>query len=74
MKYKETLGYFKRRKQSIQLDDVIQVFEDVAIEALEKQIPRISGCYICNDTSNSRYYENQKYQYCPYCGQKIKWD
>ena len=74
MKYKETLGYFKRRKQSIQLDDVVQAFEDVAIEALEKQIPRISGCYICNDTSNSRYYENEKYQYCPYCGQKIKWD
>ena len=39
--------------------------------ACEKQIPKIKGCYICDDTSNSRYYENNKYNYCPYCGQKL---
>lgn len=26
------------------------------------------GCYICNDTSNDRYYRNKKYRYCPHCG------
>lgn len=26
------------------------------------------GCKVCNDTSNDRYYMNQKYKYCPHCG------
>lgn len=41
------------------------------VVALEKQESKISGCDICNDTSNSRYYENKKYSYCPHCGQKL---
>ena len=45
----------------------------LAIEALEKQIPKVAGCDICNDTSNWRYYRNKKYKYCPNCGQKLDW-
>lgn len=50
-----------------------QISYKLAIDALEKEIPKISGCDICNDTSNSRYYKNNKYRYCPYCGQKLEW-
>lgn len=43
-------------------------------EALLKQRPQVAGCRICNDTSNSRYYENHKYNYCPHCGQRLRWE
>lgn len=42
-----------------------------AISALEKQIPKMAGCEICNDTSNSRYYKNSSYRFCPHCGQLL---
>ena len=45
-----------------------------AIKMVEKEIPKISGCRICDDTSNSRYFENHGYEYCPYCGQKLDWE
>lgn len=45
----------------------------MAIQALEKQTPKLSGCYLCDDTSNSRYFKNKRYNYCPYCSQKLDW-
>ena len=33
---------------------------------------RNSGCYICNDTSNDRYYHNQGYKFCPHCGNELE--
>jgi len=41
----------------------------LGIKALDKQIAKSYGCAICADTSNSRYYDNQKYKYCPDCVQ-----
>lgn len=40
MTAKEALEYFKRRKEQTELNDRVQQAEDLAIEALEKQIPK----------------------------------
>lgn len=40
MTYKEAIDYFKRRKTQLGLADTIQQAEDLAIKALEKQIPK----------------------------------
>lgn len=61
-------------------DDFVQTI-DIAIEALEKQIPmkpmhpqmgidgrKIVPCGYCGEELP----ENMTYEYCPYCGQKIK--
>ena len=39
MTAKEALEYFKRRKEQTELNDRVQQAEDLAIKALEKQIP-----------------------------------
>lgn len=47
---------------------------DLAIEALEKQIPveaETNGCYwYCPECDN---YEVVNMEYCPNCGQKLEW-
>lgn len=40
MTAKEALEYFKRRKEQTELKDRVQQAEDLAIKALEKQIPK----------------------------------
>ena len=68
------LNYLKHKNVNQGYVDKYQIASlEFAINILEKEIPKISGCDICDDTSNSRYYKNNKYRYCPYCGQKLEW-
>lgn len=54
---------------------------DMAIEALEKQIPKKINpnfnCVYC-DCGNAIYYETDRclhhYNYCCECGQKLRWE
>lgn len=60
---------------------------DIAIKALEKQIPRelthirkvkkydgydMGNCPVCGEPLDNSFYENLKY--CFVCGQAIKWE
>lgn len=70
------------RKSSIPNDD--ETFEeiceayDLAVEALEKQIPKKVNLYVGNDAvcpscnKRLRGYEGMKIAYCKFCGQLIK--
>lgn len=73
MTYKKALEYFTRRKTQLGLADTIQRAEDLAIEALEKQIPKKPRktrseivCPTCKTLIGSS-------PYCRYCGQAIDW-
>lgn len=83
MTAKEALEYFKRRKEQTELNDRVQQAEDLAIKALEKQIPKkpkneytdnlditteIPVCPVCGDQS---IYETD--EYCSDCGQRLDW-
>lgn len=83
MTAKEALEYFKRRKEQIGLNDRVQQAEDLAIKALEKQIPRkpydvdeeykTFDCPVCL----SKLYADDDVQdcgYCCICGQKLLWE
>ena len=81
----EAIDYFKRRKTQLRLADTIQQAEDLAIKALEKQIPKSptldivypSGirsykCPVCEKGCLVRtdlYYP----KYCSNCGQALDW-
>lgn len=43
----------------------------VAKRIIQERQKANKGCYVCNDTSNDRYYRNQGYKYCPHCGALI---
>lgn len=82
MKIEESLNYFKRRRNKIQLME-----EDCAIFALEKQIPkkpykekgRLQNNYFCpvckiylGDEKELEYAGLQP-KYCQQCGQALDW-
>lgn len=83
MEYKEALEYLEvMRKFFTNDDDEGKVFKqtyDVAIEALEKQIPKKTDydkdgtprCAIC---MWDEFYNKEAMRYCPSCGQAIKWE
>ena len=86
MTAKEALEYFKRRKEQTELNDRVQQAEDLAIEALEKQIPKRAistykenyKCPTCENyieiTDDDLYvYEIEPPEYCPNCGQALDW-
>lgn len=86
MTAKEALEYFKRRKEQTKLKDRVQQAEDLAIKALEKQIPKRAistyiGNYKCptcenyiDITDDDLYvYEIVPLEYCPNCGQALDW-
>ena len=56
---KDALDYFKRRKE-MYLDDLIQKRENVAIQALEKQVPKKPEMHIGD-------YEFERWPICPKC-------
>lgn len=83
MKIEESLNYFKRRRNKVQLME-----EDCAIFALEKQIPKKpldvctpvttwGLCPVCKGELNklgnkpNRVFKNQAY--CSDCGQALDW-
>lgn len=82
-KCKTCVNYFKRRKDMC-LDDKIQEYENVAIEALEKQIPKkpydgskikmtwYSKCLTCNKEL-PYVVRHESLEYCPNCGQRLDW-
>ena len=56
-----------------------KMYAELAIEALEKQIPKkpvgewyLLACPICNGVVDEHEC-NYKFDYCPNCGQKIDW-
>lgn len=84
MTAKEALEYFKRRKEQTELNDRVQQAEDLAIEALEKQIPKRAistykenyKCPTCEKyidiTDDDLYvYEIKPPKYCDECGQAL---
>ena len=82
MTAKEALEYFKRRKEQIGLSDRVQQAEDLAIKALEKQMPKkpydIDTEYKTFDCPEclSKLYTDDEMQdcsYCPVCGQRLEW-
>ena len=82
MTAKEALEYFKRRKEQIGLSDRIQQAEDLAIKALEKQIPKkpydVDTKYKTFDCPEclSRLYADEDVRdcgYCCVCGQTLDW-
>lgn len=82
MTAKEALEYFKRRKEQTELNDRVQQAEDLAIKALEKQMPKkpydVDTEYKTFDCPEclSRLYTDDDMQdcgYCPVCGQRLDW-
>lgn len=79
MTAKEALEYFKRRKEQTELNDRVQQAEDLAIKALEKQIPRkpkknLDGNLACQCGFVVQNGKNRKcIYYCTYCGQRLDW-
>lgn len=83
MTAKEALEYFKRRKEQIKMSGRAQQAEDLAIKALEKQIPKkpinCSGrdwylCPNCLRTIKKRIEDSDHdIKFCPFCGQRLKW-
>lgn len=86
MTYEEALEYFTRRKTQLGLSDTIQQAEDLAIKALEKQIPKkpinvekhYYECPRCKQdlgVSNDDIfvYEIPIPMYCSECGQALDW-
>lgn len=79
MTAKEALEYFKRRKELTGLSDRVQQAEDLAIEALEKQIPEkpkkiygkvnLKWCECGNYLGELKNEQN----YCKRCGQALDW-
>lgn len=50
---------------------------DLAIEALEKQIPKKPvkyECPVCKDSVGYKFGESYMMPYCENCGQKLDWD
>ena len=58
-------------------DTISDDVKDIAIEALEKQIPKKpikwDSEYICPECSADLYIENEE-DYCTDCGQALDWD
>ena len=86
MTAKEALEYFKRRKEQIGLNDRVQQAEDLAIKALEKQIPKkpigktdpmFGDSYIvcpnCENTVIVNPFTHSIFKHCPNCGQALDW-
>ena len=88
MTAKEALEYFKRRKEQTGLSDRVQQAEDLAIKALEKQIPKkpdfegdgyddngniIYDTWICPCCKERYEVYYDNYKYCPVCGQALDW-
>lgn len=86
MTYEKALAYFTRRKTQFGLSDNIQRAEDLAIEALEKQIPKkpinvekhYYECPCCKrdlgiSVDDIFVYDEPKPQYCNDCGQALNW-
>lgn len=66
----DALNYFKRRR-AMYLDDLIQKRENIAIQALEKQVSKpikyATRCPTCDEI----WYDD-KDGYCNNCGQKLE--
>lgn len=86
MTYEKALAYFTRRKTQFGLSDNIQRAEDLAIEALEKQIPKkplnieetkykVSyKCPVCGTVHVNEWCgTNWKLPFCSICGQALDW-
>lgn len=88
MTAKEALEYFKRRKEQTELNDRVQQAEDLAIKALEKQIPKkpdfegdgyddkgsiIYDTWICPCCEERYEVYYDNYKHCPNCGQALDW-
>lgn len=88
MTEQEAMGYLQTLANRIPLkfytDKGQQIYDDfsqVAIKALEKQIPKKMNpnfnCIFC-DCGNPIYYQTDRllhhYNYCCECGQAIKWE
>lgn len=86
MTAKEALEYFKRRKEQTELNDRVQQAEDLAIKALEKQIPKnpigkidpmFGDSYIvcpnCENTVIVNPFTHSIFKHCPNCGQALAW-
>lgn len=86
MTYEKALVYFTRRKTQFGLSDNIQRAEDLAIEALEKQIPKkpinvekhYYECPCCKrdlgiSDDDIFVYDEPKPQYCSDCDQALNW-
>ena len=65
---------------SVVMDEEYRETYNMAIEALEKQIPKdvrltVSKikCPICGKTLTSKGAIHADYHYCKWCGQAIKW-
>lgn len=66
-----------KRKSSIPMGnetfDEIEEAYDIAIAALEKQIPKKMDRYYCPICRH--YFEDgEAHNYCPNCGQKLDWE
>ena len=78
----EAIGFIKSEVQidvrfcsDEKVDKTIEVFE-LAISALEKQIPKKvtkSACPSCNRIFLFRHSEKRKGDYCDNCGQALDW-
>lgn len=66
MTNQEALIYFKRR-QAMCIDDRIQEAENIAIECIEKQIPKEAKCHV----SGNGWYGWIEFT-CPVCGKEFK--
>lgn len=82
---KETIEVLEDAKKGIERYEMTEWY-DVAIGALEKQIPKkpiqLKGykepcfCPICepsDETFVKATCDHDKYNYCPICGQKLDW-
>lgn len=45
-----------------------------AIEAIDKQVPKIPDGRKCPYCYNTAVYRYRKFKYCPECGQKMMWE
>ena len=68
----------KMLKQFAIVDAIQEDYDviDMAIEALEKQIPKKPNgdrCPVCNANILNWVDEGDDFEYCPDCGQKIDW-
>ena len=76
MKFKDAIDIIKRLSDGLGNNGYVKLANNLAIDALEKQIPKSptnDRCQACNeDVRNWTGEEN--FKYCCSCGQSIDWE
>ena len=76
MKIKEAIGILKQLTHGLYEDGYVKIANDLAIAALEKQIPNEpinDSCPSCKQDVRNWTGDND-FNNCPNCGQALKWE